>query len=64
MKNLASPLQIALAMLYRDSKELTRAFYNIMVTCSSAKLLHFKKLADINANMNLLGLKSEVDSVI
>ncbi len=66
VKNLATPLQIALAVLLRDSKELVKAFFDFGVTCSYDELLRFKKSAAFtaNANMDLAGLKREIDSLI
>ena len=66
MKNLATPLQVALAVLLSDSKELIKAFFDFGVKCSYDDLLRFKKLAAFtaNANMNFTGLKREVDSLI
>ena len=39
VKNLATPLQIALAVLLRDSKEQVQSFYDFGVTCSYDELL-------------------------
>ena len=66
VKNLATSLQVALAELLRDSKELIKAFFDFGVTCSYDELLRFKKSAAFttNANMNLTGLKREVHSLI
>ena len=66
VKNLATPLQIALAVFLRDSKEQVKAFSDFGVTCSYDELLRFKKSVAFtaNANMDLSGLKSEVDGMI
>ena len=58
VKNLATPLQIALAVQLRDSKEQFKAFHDFGVTCSYDELLRFKKLVAraANANMHLTGL--------
>ena len=66
MKNLDTPLQIALAVFLRDSKEQVKAFSDFGVTCSYDELLRFKKSVAFtaNANMDLSGLKSEVDGTI
>ena len=66
VKNLATPLQIALAVFLRDSKEQVKAFSDFGVTCSYDELLRFKKSVAFtaNANMDLSGLKSEVDGTI
>ena len=66
MKNLATSLQLALAELLIDSKELIKVFFDFGVTCSYDELLRFKKSAAFtaNANMNLTGLKREVHSLI
>ena len=66
VKNLAIPLQIALAVFLRDSKEQVKAFSDFGVACSYDELLRFKKSVAFtaNANMDLSGLKSEVDGMI
>lgn len=66
VKNLATPLQIALAVLLRDSKEQVKAFNDFGVTCSYDELLRFKKSAAIAANTNVdfTGLRSDMDSLI
>ena len=66
VKNLATPLQIALAVFLRDSKEQVKAFSDFGVTCSYDELLRFKKSVAFiaNANMDLSGLNSEVDGMI
>ena len=50
----------------RDSKEQVKAFSDFGVTCSYDELLRFKKSVAFtaNANMDLSGLKSEVDGMI
>ena len=66
VKNLATPLQIALAVFLRDSKEQVKAFSDFGVTCSYDELLRFNKSVAFtsNANMGFSGLKSEVDGMI
>ena len=66
VKNLATPLQIALAVLLRDSKDQVKAFFDFGVTCSYDELLRFKKSAAFTANdnMDLTELTKEVDSLI
>ena len=66
VKNLATPLQIALAVFLMDSKEQVKAFSDFGVTCSYDELQRFKKSVAFtaNANMYLSGLKSEVDGMI
>lgn len=63
VKNLATPLQIALAVLLRDSKEQVKAFNDFGVTCSYDELLRFKKSAAI-ANVDFTGLRSDMDCLI
>ena len=50
----------------RDSKEQVKAFFDFGVTCSYDELLRFKKSVAItaNANMDLTGLKREIDGLI
>ena len=66
MKNLATPLQIALAVLLRDSKEQVKSFHDFGVTCSNNELLRFKKSVafDVNAKMDINGLKKSEKSLI
>ena len=66
VNNLATPLQIALAVFLRDSKEQVKAFPDFGVTCSYDELLRFKKTVAFtaNANLDLSGLKSEIDDMI
>ncbi len=66
VKNLATPLHVALAVQQKDSKEQVKIFHDFGVTCSYDELLRFKKsVAHVaNANMHLTGLKSEVDDLI
>ena len=66
MKNLATPLQIALDVQLRDSKEQVKAFHDYGVTCSYDELLRFKEsvVHAVNASMHLTGLKSEVGGLI
>ena len=45
VKNLTTPLQVALTVLLRDSKELIKAFFDFGVACSYDELLQFKKSA-------------------
>ena len=61
VKNLATPLQIALAVLLRNLKELVKAFFDFGVGYSYHELLRFKKS---NNNVDLTGLTKEVDSLI
>ena len=58
IKNLATPQQISLAVLLRDSKEHVKAFHDFGVTCSYDELLRFKKSVAFasNADMDLAGL--------
>ena len=50
----------------RDSKEQVNAFFDFGVTCSYDELLQFKKSVALtaNANMDLTGLKREIDGLI
>ena len=66
VKNLATPLQIALAVLLRDSKEQVQSFYDFGVTCSYDEQLQFKKSVAFNANakMDLNGLRKGENSLI
>ncbi len=62
VKSLATPLQIALAVLQRDSKAIIKAFFDFGITCSYDELQRFKKSAAFTANaniMNLTGLKKK-----
>ena len=52
VKKIATPLQIALAVSLRDSKEQVKSFYDIGVTCSYDKLLRFKRLVTLNSTLN------------
>ena len=56
--NLATPLQIALAVLHRCSKEEVKAFFDFGVTCSFDELLRFKRSVAVAANdsLDLAGL--------
>ena len=56
VKNLATPLQLALAVLMKDSKEHVKAFFDFGVTCSYDELLRFKKSVAITANANMISL--------
>ncbi len=66
VKNQATPLQIALAVFLRDSKEQVKAFHDFQVTCSYDELLRFKKsiACSANSNMDLTGLNKEADGLI
>ena len=60
IKNVATPLQITLAVHLRDSKMQVRAFHDFGVTCSYDELLRFKKSVAFNANskMDTVGLNN------
>ncbi len=66
VKNQATPLQIALAVFLRDSKEQVKAFHDFQVTCPYDELLRFKKsiACSANSNMDLTGLNKEADGLI
>ena len=66
VKSFATPLQIALTVLLRDSKEKVKSFHDFGVTCSYDELLIFKKSVAFNANakMDLNGLKIGENSLI
>lgn len=66
VKSLATPLQIALAILLRDSKEQVKTFHDFGVTCSYDELLRFKKSVAFNANatMDTIGLKKSENGLI
>ena len=66
VQNLATPLQIALAVLLRDSKEHVKAFNDFGVTCSYDELLRFKKsvASAAHADLDLSGLKSGEDCLV
>ena len=53
VKNLATPLQIALAVLLRDYKEQVKSFHDFGVTCSYDELLQFKKSVAFDANAKM-----------
>ena len=63
---MTTPLQIALAVLLRDSKEQVKSFHDFGVTCSYDELLRFKKSVafDANAKMDITGLKKNEKSLI
>ena len=58
VKNIATPLQIALAVQLRDSKAQVKVFHDFGVTFSYDELLRFTKSVTFNANdkMNFIGL--------
>ena len=66
MKNFSTPLQIALAVLLRDSKQQVKAFHDFGVTCSYDELLRFKKSVAVNGNakMDINGLEKGENSLI
>lgn len=66
VKSLATPLQIALAVELKDSKEQVKTFYNFGVTCSYDELLRFKKSVAFNANakLDIIGLKKGKNGLI
>jgi len=53
VKNLATPLQIALAILLRDSKEQVKAFHDFGVAGSYNELLRFNKSSAFGAYANM-----------
>ena len=50
----ATPLQVSLAVLLRDSKEHVRTLYDFGVTCSYDELLRFKKSVAFSASDNMI----------
>ena len=66
VKNLATPLQIALAVQLRHSKALVKAFHDFGVTCSYDELLRFTKSVALNVNnkIDLVGLNEGETNLI
>ena len=64
--NLATPLQIALAVLLRGSKEQVKVLFDFGVTCSYDELLCFKRSVAVAANnsLDLAGLLVDTTEMI
>ena len=64
VKKIATPLQIALAVSLRDSKEQVKSFYDIGVTCSYDKLLRFKRLVTLNSTLDKVAIMAKATEFI